>query len=619
MLFPYDTFRSGQKEFMDKVYNSVKEKKSLIVHAPTGLGKSVSVISPILTYILENKDKRLCLWFLTPRHSQHKIVVNTLREIKEKFKVDFEIIDLIGKRWMCMHGNVGNMKNGEFNEYCRSLILNDQCMFYNDVKQNNKPTVKAKGLLGKLAGKVLDVEQFKEYCHDAGLCSFEMACLKGQKVDVVIADYYHLLSEDIRDALFTRMEQDLSKCIIVFDEAHNLADRARGLLSQELNGYFLDLCINELESNGDSAKGHILREIKDSFEDFVKDKLSLDVSEVIIKREDFVKLVIDICDYDPLIDDLTEFSQMLLEEGKTSNCSDFVEFLTFWKMEEEEGFIRLVKRTFENSRVYNSIMYKCLDPSFVLKQIGEVCYSMIAMSGTLKPGEMYRDLWGIKAEVLEFQNPFPKENKLSIIVPTVSTKFTQRSEEMYNKISGVIAGIVNKVPGNCAVFFPSYMMLEKIYDDVLDLIEGKSVFCEVQGMNKSDREDVLERFKRNCDNGGVLLGVSSGSMGEGVDFIGDYLKCVVIVGLPLARPDLETKKLIDYYDFKYGKGWDYGYSLPAVIKIMQNAGRCIRSETDRGVVLYLDERYLWESYRKCFSEDFKVSKNPFVLVEDFFK
>jgi len=616
MLFPYDQYRIGQREFIERVYDSISKKKGLIVHAPTGLGKSISVIAPILTYILENKDKNLCLWFLTPRHSQHKIVVDTLKEIKERFNVDFEIIDLIGKRWMCMHGNLGNMKNNEFNEYCKSLILNDQCIFYSEIKKNNKISIKAKELLGKLKGKILDVEQFKEYCSDSGLCSFEMACLK--RVNIVVADYYHLLSEDIRDALFTRMEQDLSRCIIVFDEAHNLADRARGLLSQELNSYFFDLCINELEANEDSVKGHILREIKDSFDDFVRNKLSLEVSEIVVKREDFIKLITDVIGYDQLVDDLIDFSKRLLEEGRDSYCNSFIEFLTFWKIEEEEGFIRLIKRNFENSKVYNSLVYRCLDPSFVLKPIGEGCYSFVAMSGTLKPGEMYRDLWAVDAQILEFENPFPKENRLNIIVPSVSTKFTQRNGEMYNKLSGVIAGIVNKVPGNSAVFFPSYYLLEKIYDEAIDLIEGKSVFCEVQGMNKREKEELLNTFKGASSLGGVLFGVSSGSMGEGVDYIGDYLKCVIIVGLPLAKPDLEIRKLIDYYDFKYGRGWDYGYSLPAVIKIMQNAGRCIRSEKDRGVILYLDERYLWDSYRRCFNEEFKISKNPFALIKEFF-
>jgi DNA excision repair protein ERCC-2 len=101
----------------------------------------------------------------------------------------------------------------------------------------------------------------------------------------------------------------------------------------------------------------------------------------------------------------------------------------------------------------------------------------------------------------------------------------------------------------------------------------------------------------------VLLAVAGGSFGEGIDLPGDYLKCVVVVGLPLGRPNLETKHLIEYYNEKYGKGWDYGYILPAITKVFQNAGRCIRSETDKGVVIYMDERYGWPSYARCFPED----------------
>ncbi|MBS3159524.1 ATP-dependent DNA helicase [Candidatus Woesearchaeota archaeon] len=620
MFFPYDTYRKGQMEFVDRVYAALVNKKNLIVHAPTGLGKSVSIIAPTLTYMLENKDKKLCLWFLTPKHSQHEIIIETLKLIKNKFKINFDVVDLIGKKWMCMQGNVLNMKNFEFNEYCMGLVKNDQCMFYNNIKRNNKISVDARVLLGRLYGNILDVEQFKEFCGDANLCSFEMACLKGKGVQIIIGDYYHILSKDIRDAIFARMDQNLSKCIVVFDEAHNLAERARGLLSQELNLFLLNSCISELEFNGDLGKGNILREIKDNFELFVRDRLSLENNEVIVKMEDFFELVNNIVDYDQLVVDLEEFGRVMIEEGKNTYCLELREFLVFWRLQIEEGFIRLIKRNFDsNGKVYYSLEYKCLDPSFILKDIYETAHNVIAMSGTLKPGAMYMDLWGVKADILEFENPFPKENKLSIIVPSVSTKFTKRDDGMYNKIAGIVAGIVNKVPGNCAVFFPSYNILEKIYDYLFDLIDKKTIFCEVQGMHKAEKQELLERFKANNNPGSILLGVSSGSLGEGVDYIGDYLKCVIIVGLPLAKPNLETRKLIDYYDFKYGKGWDYGYSLPAVIKTMQNAGRCIRSENDRGVVIYLDERYVWPIYKKCFNEDILVNNNPFQLIDDFFK
>ena len=118
---------------------------------------------------------------------------------------------------------------------------------------------------------------------------------------------------------------------------------------------------------------------------------------------------------------------------------------------------------------------------------------------------------------------------------------------------------------------------------------------------------MLERFKSYKDEGAALLGAATGSFGEGIDLMGDYLKAVIVVGLPLEKPNLETGALIDYYDRKFGKGWDYGYVLPAITRTLQNAGRCIRSETDKGVIIFLDERYAWPRYYKCFPKEMDVS------------
>lgn len=125
-------------------------------------------------------------------------------------------------------------------------------------------------------------------------------------------------------------------------------------------------------------------------------------------------------------------------------------------------------------------------------------------------------------------------------------------------------------------------------------------------MNSDEKKDLLERFKSYKDIGAVLLGVASGSFSQSIDLPGDFLKAVVIVGLPLEKPDLETQELIDYYDKKYGQGWNYGYVYPAIAKCMQGAGRCIRSETDKGVVVLLDERFAWNSYLRCFPKNWNI-------------
>ena len=145
------------------------------------------------------------------------------------------------------------------------------------------------------------------------------------------------------------------------------------------------------------------------------------------------------------------------------------------------------------------------------------------------------------------------------------------------------------------------------------------MLIEKQNLSKEEKEKILDEFKKNKDKGSVLLAVSTGNFGEGIDLPGDFLKGVVIVGLPLSKPDLETQELIKYYDNKFGKGWDYGYLVPAMNKCLQSAGRCIRSETDRGVIVFLDERFAWPNYNRFFPKgEVEVSTDYLEKIDGFF-
>jgi DNA excision repair protein ERCC-2 len=233
---------------------------------------------------------------------------------------------------------------------------------------------------------------------------------------------------------------------------------------------------------------------------------------------------------------------------------------------------------------------------------------------------MYKDILGFPDAVEKvYDNPFPKDNRLSLIVPETTTKFTRRNNDEFIKIAEVCNKIVNKIPGNAALFFPSYNLRDNVYKKFYNICDRKMII-EKQNLNKEEKEKILDDFKRNKDDGAVLLAVSTGNFGEGIDLPGDFLKGVVIVGLPLERPDLETKELIDYYQEKFGKGFDYGYIFPAITKCLQNAGRCIRSETDKGVIVFLDERFAWQNYLRCIPLDmgFKISKMYEERVERFF-
>ncbi len=237
---------------------------------------------------------------------------------------------------------------------------------------------------------------------------------------------------------------------------------------------------------------------------------------------------------------------------------------------------------------------------------------------------MYRDLMGLEedaTEMREYTSPFPSDNRLNLVVPTVTTKYSKRNREQYKKIAKETSKIVGNTPGNSAVFFPSYSVLRSVVNHLDEEID-KPLLVQERGSSPKERNKLLSRFKsysRKLGNGAVLAGVSGGSYGEGIDLPGQELMSVVIVGVPLKEPDLETEALIDYFEGKYGRGWEYGYIFPAMTKAIQAAGRCVRNETDKGVIAYLDKRFTWSNYSRCFPDelDIEVTEKPGEKVKRF--
>ncbi len=608
ILFPYDEVRKGQEDFIADVNNAILFNGRLLGSVPTGVGKTVSVLSPLLSFVL---DRSYCGFFLTPKHTQHRLAINTLRLIKEKYKIKFNAVDFIGKRFMCGQGGVSVLSNGEFHEYCRDIREKGTCDFYNNCT-NKKSSAKRELLIERLKEMgPLHVEDVCRLCIDEGFCPFEISCLIAKSAKIIIGDYYHVLSTGVRDALFLKINKSLDKSILIFDEGHNIISRVRDLMTVNLSSFILDNAIREAGNFHYDEYADVLNELKNKLENLNRDKLSIEINENLVKKQDFVFNEQYIKDFSIIADEVREVK-------KRSFIGLVGNFLEAW-LGGETGYARILQRGFlKSGKVNISLSYRCLDPSLITKKIIDEAYSVIVMSGTLLPLEMYRDLLGFSdVKMREYDNPFPVENKLSLIVPNISTKFTKRNEEMYKRIANEVSEIVNAVPGNVAVFFPSYNILKEV--DRFTVIK-KTGFYERQGLTKEERDEVIEKFKSHKDRGGVLFGVSGGSFSEGIDLIGDYLKGVIIVGLPLSRPDVETKELIKYYDNKFSKGWDYGYILPGMTKAIQASGRCIRSETDKGVIIFLDERYVWDMYNRCFPKDWdiKVSKLPVERIGRFF-
>lgn len=618
LYFPHDQVRPSQTDLIDLLLKGFTEKKSVIAHAPTGLGKTAAALSAALSFTLAHKEQNYVIFFLTPKHTQHRIAVETLQTLKKKYNLDLRVTDLIGKRHLCAQPGAQELKS-DFYEYCTGMVEKGNCTYYTNVKNKQQLSVETEALLGTLKNTIIHVEELREQSISHHLCPYEIACLHAKTSHVIIADYYHILSPDIRDNLFKRLGISLSQCIIIMDEGHNLPDRCRDLLSSHLSTLLLDSAAKEAANFGFPEAYTALTQLKNSVDTFAQSLLSFETQETLITKNNFTDLVNHLRDYDEFIGDLNLVSDAAREIKKRSYCGSVASFLRSWTGS-DTPFVRILKKGFSTKgKPHFTIHYRFLDPSALLQPLSQQCYSLAVMSGTLSPINVYKDLFGIDALTSEFTNPFPHTNRLNLIVPDTTTKFTLRDDHMYQRIARHCADITNAVPGNSLIFFPSYDLRDKVYS-FFKTLSVKTNFLESSQLSKTEKTEMIEKFKQYKDAGAVLLGASSGNFGEGLDIRGNIVKCVIVVGLPLARPDLETQSLIKYYDTKFSKGWDYGYTLPALIKGFQNAGRCIRSATDRGVIVYLDERYTWDSYFKCFPKDehLRITKTPVPRIQEFF-
>jgi DNA excision repair protein ERCC-2 len=217
------------------------------------------------------------------------------------------------------------------------------------------------------------------------------------------------------------------------------------------------------------------------------------------------------------------------------------------------------------------------------------------MSGTLQPLEAYIRITKLPENTVQkvVPSPFPKEHVLALISSGVTTAMEKRTPEMYRKIIKRVSEIVRNTPANTGIFVPSFEVLGALLVEGLNKALDKPLFCEHRSMDSRENEKMISEFKTCSKNGGaVLLGVQGGRSSEGVDFPGDEMNSVAIVGLPYAEPTPKVRAQINYFERLFpGFGREYGYVLPAMKKACQAAGRPIRTLEDRGAIVFLDYRF----------------------------
>jgi len=605
--WPFDRVREGQTDFLADARKAIEGGRHLLAHAPTGIGKTAVALVASLEFAV--RANKLVL-FLTSRQSQHRIAIETVRRIEARGP-RIATVDLIAKQSMCLQESAPAYGRA-FHEFCDHKVKSRTCAFFT---RDNSAVVAA------VLQRTLHVQELVRASGACAVCPHKVAMDAASRANLVVCDYNFLFSE-ILERFLPRLGRSLDDLVLIVDEAHNLPDRIRAHLGGDLSVHDLLKAAKEARSI-DGEVAHRLVGVAKAMEAF----LLVVRSERVARKDEFVDLVEEglakgrggSLGYTDFVEMVAFAGEDAVRRGVPSTLPVVVEFLTRWR-DQDIGILRLVVPGTEGK-----FAFRLMDPSVLSKRVFDRVHASVLMSGTLYPAEMYADLLGIdrsRREIRTYGSPFPKTNRLLLVHPELTTLYAKRSSEMHDRIAEQIGAIATAVRGNVALFFPSYELLEQAHSRFLALRVRKRVLVERPEWTKAQRDGSIEALRvSRGDGGAVLFAVQGGSLSEGVDYEGNVLAAVVVVGLPLSPPNVEVEALKDYYCRKFGfaKGYDYAYVFPAVNKVLQAAGRPIRSERDRAAIILLEGRLLEPRYARCLPPDFdpRPCKAPAPEVRDF--
>lgn len=489
-------------------------------------------------------------------------------------------------------------------------------------------SARALEVVDELKKKVTPPSELEDSCQ--GICPYEIMSLYAQNSDMVIMNYSHLFSPDFQDIIFQWMEMDEEKVTLIIDEAHNLGDAVRAMNSRLLTARMIDLAEREvekfegtlgqarLEETKESASWRregirVIRIILPRLKRFLQSKQErMPEGEALLDADLFRSFLYD--DVGDIDEALSNFSDVAvavadlnLAEGDKENLQGDIQpslalVLLFLrdveKAEEDMSYQRKIAVTGTGPRKHVRLEVNNIDPAPNIRRITDNINATIMLSGTFSPLEAY-ELYCLaeegRAHKLSLPNPFPKENRLLLVSDKATTQLENRDDaDNREEISGHIRAVIECIPGNVAVFFTSYPMMNN-YRELCQASarkSGKKVCAEPRSADEVP--DLLDEFFRLAGRGGgVLTGVCGGKLAEGIDYKGEALNGVAVVGLPLAAYDEIQKEINAYYSRKYGKakGMLIAYTLPAINRGLQAAGRVIRAESERGVLLLCDRRF----------------------------
>lgn len=571
LKFPFVNYRKGQRELAVAVYKTIVENKKLFVQAPTGIGKTIATLFPAVKAVNEGQASKV--FYLTAKTITRTAAEKAYKQMRAK-GLAFKTVTITAKEKICFQDEA--ICNPEYCEF-------------------------AHGHFDRIKAAIADIFQhdsfsrtlIEEYARKHLVCPFEFSLDLANWSDGIICDYNYIF--DPRVYLKRFFLDPKNEYIFLIDEAHNLVDRAREMFSAEL----IKRPILDLKRKTKEVAPR-LSQILNHLNQFLIQARKLcetDKRRYYLQKEQPVEL-------QPVLNDFINTTEEWL--GYNHDSPLFEELLNLYF--DVKRFIRTLEFYDERYVTYfekhkNDLKMKlfCLDPAKLLSEIMNKAQGVTLFSATLTPLGYFAQILGGEEDFyqLDLTSCFPRENLCLLVADRVSTKFRER-ELTYAVVTEYISTVISIKKGNYLIFLPSYQYLNEILIRFTEMNPEIRVIVQKSGMLEIEREDFLHQFSSLNEETLVGFAVMGGIFGEGIDLEGKRLSGAVIVGVGLPKLSLERDIIADYFMALNSRGFEYAYVYPGMNRVLQAVGRVIRTETDRGVVLLIDERFSTFRYKKLF-------------------
>jgi DNA excision repair protein ERCC-2 len=581
LKFPHDQYRKGQRELAVAAYKTIRTKQKLFIEAPTGIGKTVSTLFPALKAVGEEEGERI--FYLTAKTITRQVAQDALTAFAE----------------------VG----GETKSV--TLTAKDKICFLDETTCNPDQCQYANGYYDRINEGLWDLlnhenhitrEVIETYAKKHTLCPFELSLDVSLWCDVIIGDYNYLFDPTVYLRRFFEGEKNEDHLFLI-DEAHNLVSRSRAMYSAELSYEKTKQIKKLIPTEFKKLRRGINKLIKEfkKIEDIaIGDNWEYHHQKA--PAESLTKAGFLLSE--KIQEWLAEFPEHPLQEQMLPYYFELSHFLKISEFYDDH-----YETTIE--RTYRDMIVKafCIDPSLFLENSLDKGRSSLLFSASFSPLSYYQDVLGGKESLAyRLPSPFPVENQKILITSYLETTYKKREQSLPKLVETIHQFVQSKV-GNYFVFFPSYHYLDLAAEQFKENHPEIEVVIQDSVMNEEEREAFLERFQENPEKTLVGFCVLGGIFSEGIDLKGSRLIGSMIVGVGLPQINHEQELIKEYYDEKENLGFAYAYQLPGMNKVLQAAGRVIRDESDRGVVVLADRRFQSPQYQHLFPEHWRTAEN----------